>query len=348
LKAALFYGPKDIRIQEIEPPTLEKGEILVKVEVALTGGTDLKTYLQGHPKIIKKIPSLFGYEFSGLISSLGPEVPVSWKIGDRVVSANTAPCFDCFFCKKEEYSLCENLEFLNGSFAEFIKVPAYIVQHNLYKIPDTLSFMEAASVQTLAVALHGFRRSEIKANDFLLVYGLGPIGQCFIKLAKFYFPQLKIIALGRSKSKLALAEENGAKFFINVENKSIKEIEEELLCISPYKADIVIEAVGKPETWSNALKLVRSGGLVNFFGGCPKGTEISLDTYQTHYQELRTIGVFHHSPSFMKEAFGLISTRKIDMKNLITEEMKLEDLEKALLKMKNSESMKIAISMRPT
>lgn len=343
MKAALFYGPKDLRIEEIPKPVISEGEILVKVNWALTGGTDLKTYLRGHPKIIKKIPSLLGYEFSGFVSEIGPNCPLDLKIGDKVLSANTAPCFKCFFCKKEEFSLCENLEFLNGSFSEYIKIPAPIVRHNLYKIPEGLDMMEAAALQTLAVALHGFQRSNIKQDDLVLIYGLGPIGQCFTKLIKTFNPKTKVIALGRSDFKLNLAINNGADEAIDIKEMSISQIERELQNYRFQKADIVIEAVGKPETWSNSLKLVRPGGLVNFFGGCPKGTEILLDTYQSHYQELRTIGVFHHTPYYIKEALGLISNKKIDLKNLITKKMNLENLEEAFLEMQKPNQMKIAI-----
>jgi L-iditol 2-dehydrogenase len=338
MKAVLFHGPKDLRYEEIEMPDLAAGELLVRVAAALTGGTDVKTYLRGHPKIIKSLPSSFGYEFAGMVAEIAPglESLDKIKIGDRVLAANTAPCYKCFFCHKQEFSLCEHLDFLNGSFAEYIKIPAQIVRHNLYKIPEHLSFKSAACTQTLAVALHGLKRSQIKTGDFVAVLGLGAVGQTFIKLCKSYLSDIKVIAIGRSPLKLKLAKDNGADYIIGPDPSALKEI-------YPYGADVVIEAVGLAETWTLALEMVRPGGLVNFFGGCPKGSKIELDTFQAHYQELRTVGVFHHSPALIKEALDLISSGKINMDNLITDELPLAELPKALEMSLAGEAIKMLI-----
>lgn len=324
MKAFLYYGPQDIRLEEVQLPQLSAGEVLVKIEAALTGGTDVKTYLRGHPRIIKETPSAFGYEFAGIVEESKNE---NFHPGDRVVAANTAPCYECFFCKKQEHQLCENLEFLNGSFAEYIKIPARISQHNLYKIPDSLDYKNAAATQTLAVCLHGFYKTEIKSGDNVVILGLGAIGQCFIKLCKRLVPDATIIAIGRSKTKLELAKKNGAILTMEL----------------PHGADKVIEAVGTPETWAQALSLVRPGGTVNFFGGCPKGTHINLDTYQVHYAETKLIGSFHHTPKYIQEALELLATKQIDMSDLITHEMPLSELETALKMMISGEAMKVLI-----
>lgn len=335
MKGFLFYGPKDIRFEELKRPEPGFGEVLVKVEVALTGGTDLKTYQRGHPRIIKSIPSSFGYEFAGIIAETNSD---DFKVGDRVVAANTAPCYKCFFCNKAEYELCENLDFLNGSFAEYIKIPASIVKNNLYKIPQELSFKEAAMVQTLAVTLHGLAKTEIKSGDLVVVYGLGPIGLSFIKLCKQLL-DVRVLAAGRSQSKLDLASRNGADFVVNSEQAKVK-IQE---LTNGYGADRIIEAIGKPEAWKQAMEWVRPGGLVNFFGGCPRGDKIEIDTFQIHYQETKIVGTFHHSPYYIQKALELISSAKINMLDLISHEMPLMDLEKALEMMIRGEAMKILI-----
>ena len=334
----LFYGPQDIRLEDVAIPDIKIDEVLVKIDTALTGGTDIKTYLRGHPRIIKTTPSSFGYEFSGVVEkSLNPK----FQPGEAVVAGNTAPCFSCFFCERQEYELCQNLDFLNGSFAEYIKIPAQIANHNLYKIPSGTSFQEAASTQTLAVALHGYYKSQIKPHSNVVILGLGAIGQTFIKIYKTFAPKTKIIALGKSSIKTDLARINGADYVLDYSSKDIVEQIQSLT--SGMGADLVIEAAGKPESWQQALLLARSGGIVNFFGGCPRGTEITLDTFQAHYQELTTIGVFHHTPHFMKTALELIGTKKISMGNLITHEFKLADLQKALELGISGEALKISI-----
>ncbi|MCH2227202.1 MAG: zinc-binding dehydrogenase [Candidatus Caenarcaniphilales bacterium] len=343
MKSILFYGPEDIRYEEIAKPEPKNGEVLVKIIYAATGGTDLKTYLRGHPRIIKEIPSRFGYELIGEIEEIGMDVE-GFRRGDIVVPANTAPCFKCFFCKKEEYSLCKNLEFLNGSFSEYIIIPAKIVKHNLYKVEERQDLDSLCMTQTLAVALHGFERSKIKDKDVVVIYGLGAIGQCFIKLCKA-FRDCEVIALGRSEHKLKLAQENGADKSINISGLNGKEIEQTLKKEHKYGADVVIEAVGKEEAWQNCINLVRAGGLINYFGGCTKGSSINLDTYRVHYEEIKIIGVFHHSPYFIQKAFELIASKQIDMKNLISEELRLKDLKVALEKHRQGQVFKILIKV---
>ena len=328
MRSYLYYGPRDIRLEAVLIPDLLEGEVLVKILYAATGGTDLKTFQRGHPKIIKNIPSSFGYEFVGIIEALDSSV-VGFRQGDYVVAANTAPCYECFFCKKAEYSLCENLEFLNGAFAEYIKIPKNIVKHNLYQVSRLDKLEELCLTQTLAVALHGFQRSCIKDDDKVIVYGLGPIGQTFIKLIKF-FTKAKVYAVARSQHKLDLAKENGADSLVDINNLPDDEIKMKFKNLLPYGGDVVIEAVGKPEAWQLCLSLVRKGGLINYFGGCTKGTSIQVDTFRLHYDEIKLLGVFHHSPEYMKAALELISSDKISMKNLISEKLSLSDLPKSL------------------
>ncbi len=350
MKAMLYHGPRDLRYEEYELDDLAASEVLVKVELALTGGTDLKTYLRGHPKLIKNTPSAFGYEYCGTITQLGSAVQ-GFAIGDRVVSANTAPCYDCYFCKKQEYSLCRDLQFLNGSFAEYLKIPERIVKHNLLKVPQGLDAKEAAATQTLAVALHGLDRSNIQSSDIVAVLGLGAIGQSFIKLAKHR--GIKIAALGRSSQKLELARDNGADYIVDISlcfddeilnaDKLSKLWEARFYEQAPYGPDKVIEAVGKLDSWQAALRLTRPGGLVNMFGGCSPGTNIELDTYKLHYEELHVIGVFHHTPVHIKTALELISSGAITMSNLISHEFPLAKLEEALELQLKGQAMKIAI-----
>ena len=353
MKAMLYHGPRDLRFEEYNLGDLGSAEVLVRVDIALTGGTDLKTYLRGHPKLITSIPSTFGYEYAGTITELGSEVK-GFTIGDKVISANTAPCYECYFCNKQEYSLCRDLQFLNGSFSEYIKIPARIVKHNLYKIPEGVDLQEAAATQTLAVALHGIERSQIRSGDIVAVLGLGAIGQSFIKLAKNYLRGVEVVALGRSESKLKLAKENGADHIIdishcadeqgNLDSEKLKRLwEAQLYTQAPYGPDRVIEAVGKLDSWQAALKLARPGGLVNMFGGCSPGSTINVDSYKLHYEELQVLGVFHHTPAYIKSALDLISNGAISMSNLISHEFELSRLTEALELQLSGQAMKIAI-----
>ena len=339
MNAVRFYAPNDIRYEqtEIKPP--KSDEVRVRIMAALTCGTDLKTYRRGHPVLIKKVPSGFGHEFSGIIDAVGKDVE-GFKEGDRVVAANSAPCGECFFCRRGEYNLCENLEFLNGAYAEYINIPARIVEKNLIKISDKLSFEEAAFSEPLANVVHGIAKTDIKAGQTVGVVGIGTIGLMFVRLAKL--KGAKVIAAGRNPMKLRLAQEfGGADEVINL--TKYKNPEKIFIDFSEDKKglDVAIECVGLPEIWERMFSLVRKGGTINLFGGCKGGTSINIDTRRLHYDELKVIGVFHHTPEYFREAYRLIESGEVDVKQLLTHTMPLSQTQKALEMVSVGEAVKV-------
>ena len=328
MKAIQFYAPEDIRYEEVPIQEPQKGEVLVKIMAALTCGTDVKTFRRGHPVLIKSVPSGFGHEFSGVVAKLGEGV-TNFKVGDRVVAANSAPCGECFFCKKGKYNLCENLQFLNGAYAEYITIPARIVKKNMIKLPDDLSFEEAAFTEPLANVVHGAERTDIKAGQSVGIIGIGPIGLMFAKYAKL--KGARVIVGGRNELKLRLAKE-----FADVDEvvdlKNTENIEEVFKNFSDEGRglDVAIECVGLPEIWEQTFSLVRAGGTVHFFGGCKKGSEIKLSTTKMHYGDIKILSVFHHTPEYVRKALDLIATHQMDVKKLITEEISLDKLPYAM------------------
>jgi len=339
MNAVRFYAPNDIRYEQTEIKSPKADEVRVKIMAALTCGTDLKTYRRGHPVLIKKVPSGFGHEFSGIIDAVGKNVK-DFKVGDRVVAANSAPCGECFFCRHGEYNLCENLEFLNGAYAEYINIPARIVQKNLIKISDNLSFEEAAFSEPLANVVHGIAKTDIKPGQTVGVVGIGTIGLMFVRLAKL--KGAKVIAAGRNPMKLRLAQEfGGADEVINL--TKYKNPEKIFLDFTEDKKglDVAIECVGLPEIWERMFSLVRKGGTINLFGGCKSGTSINIDTRRLHYDELKVIGVFHHTPEYFREAYRLIESGEVEVKKLLTHTMPLAQTQKALEMVSSGEAIKI-------
>lgn len=324
MKAIQFYAPEDIRYEEVPIQEPQKGEVLVKIMAALTCGTDVKTFRRGHPVLIKSVPSGFGHEFSGVVAKLGEGV-TNFKVGDRVVAANSAPCGECFFCKKGQYNLCENLQFLNGAYAEYITVPARIVEKNMIKLPDDLSFEEAAFTEPLANVVHGAERTDIKAGQSVGIIGIGPIGLMFAKYAKL--KGARVIVGGRNELKLRLAKEFAGVDEV-VDLKNTENVEEVFKNFSDEGRglDVAIECVGLPEIWEQTFSLVRAGGTVHFFGGCKKGSEIKLSTTKMHYGDIKILSVFHHTPEYVRKALDLIATHQMDVKKLITEEISLDKL----------------------
>ncbi len=341
MKSLQFYSPLNVKFEEVDIKDPKDNEVQVKIMAALTCGTDVKTYKRGHPVLIKKTPSGFGHEFSGIISKTGKNV-VGFSEGDRVAVANSAPCFNCFYCRHGDYNLCENLEFLNGAYAEYINVPSAIVKRNLIKIPDDLSFERAAFAEPLANVVHGIDKTDIKPNQTVGVMGLGPIGIMFAKLAKM--KGAKVIAAGRNPIKLKAAKEFDCADEIidltkyNYPEKIFLEFTEEKKGL-----DAAVECVGLPEMWEMMLRIVRKGGTVHFFGGCPSGTSINIETKRLHYDQIKILSIFHHTPLYFREALRLIYEEKLPVEKLITETLPLERAEEALIKHMNGHALKVLL-----
>lgn len=342
MMAARFYQPGDVRYEAIPTPKPGPGELLVRIERALTCGTDVKCYRRGHPVLLKSFPSPFGHEFAGVVAALGEGVS-AFAVGDRVVAANSAPCDACFYCHKGKPNLCENLDLLNGAYAEYLIIPARIVARNTLRIPDTTAFEAAAFAEPLAVSLRGVAMSQVGPGDRVAVIGLGPIGQLLARAATLQGAH--VTAMGRNALKRHLAE-SFAQAQAVVDLRQISDPQAILKRYTPNGRgfDIVIEAVGLPETWDKALLLARRGGLVNLFAGCPAGTTLQVDARRLHYDEITVISPFHHTPEFFQKALGWIAEGTLDPTPLITSQAPLAEVVSALEAVEAGRAIKVALT----
>src|ERR1035437_5414458 len=336
MKAAVLYGKEDVRVEEIAPLALKPGEVRIAIEAALTCGTDLKVFKRGyHAKMIVP-PAVFGHELAGIISEVS-DVGVhasacsadklklelqQWRVGDRVVVANSAPCGECFHCKAGQENLCDDLLFLNGAYAESIVVPARIVQKNLLRLKLETAFRDAALVEPLACVVQGVEDTQLHAGQHVLVIGAGPIGLMFVALAR----QLgcSVTVAGRRAVRLEAARKLGAAQVVDIGDGHglVTKVRE----ATKTHFDIVIEAVGRPETWEASIHLVRKGGTVNFFGGCPSGSTITLDTTLIHYSNLTLLASFHHTPRTIRRALESIEAGAIRAADFVDGECPLSKL----------------------
>lgn len=340
MKAQMFYAPGNVRFEETEIPQISDDEMLVKVKAALTCGTDLKTYRRGHPTIIQSVPSTFGHEFASEVVKVGKNV-TKFKVGDRVVGANTAPCFECENCKNKRYSLCTNLQYLNGAYSEYVAVPAHILKYNFYKIPDGLPYEQAALLEPLACAVHGVDRIPAKVGDKVVVIGAGPIGLMFMNL--LVLKGCQVIAVDLSDYRLDIAKEKfGVYQTVNAkEDSHIQEVKN--IC-GGSGADIVVEATGFPNVWENAVNMVRPGGTVLAFGGTKAGTSITLDCQKFHYEEITLMAVYHHTPYHVNLALKLLANGLIDGSKYISGYYPLEGAIDALESIGRQEGIKYVIT----
>jgi L-iditol 2-dehydrogenase len=322
MMAAVLYGKEHLQVEPVAVPTIASGDILVRVKVALTCGTDVKVFRRGYHARMIVPPAVFGHELAGDVVKIGEDV-TNFAVGQRVVAANSAPCGECFFCHRGLENLCEDLLFNNGAYAQYIRIPARIVQRNTYLIPDQVGYQDAALVEPLACVVRGFEETAPRAGDTVAIVGLGPIGLMFVKLAKLY--GCRVIAVGRRKTQLDRAAALGADELIAAGEHSdpVKSIRE---MTHGRGVDIAIEAVGKPQTWQWAVNMVRRGGTVNFFGGCPNESKVNLDTALLHYSEITCKASFHHTPAYIRKALELVCAGHITASVFVNKEEPLANL----------------------
>jgi L-iditol 2-dehydrogenase len=340
MRAALLYAVRDLRVEEVEKPEIDAGEVLARVKVATTCGTDLKIFQRGYLDKIIKMPTIFGHEWAGDIVEVAEGVE-RLKRGMRIRAGNSAPCFKCNMCQRGKHNLCEDMLWLWGAYAEYIRVPARTVKVNTLEIPPNVSYEEAAIAEPLACVIHGAEEANIKPGDTVAIIGAGPIGLLHLLVAKKMEAE-KIIISDLSEERLRFAEKLGADLVVNAEEEDL--VRETKKLTKGYGADIAIEAIGTPKTWEQALEAVRKGGTVLEFGGCPPGTEIKVNAELLHYGEVTIKGVFHATPNHFKKALDLITTGKIDVKPLVTRHVPLENIQDTFETMTSSKSdLKIAV-----
>ena len=344
MNAALFYAPQDVRFERIDIPQAGEGELLVKIGAALTCGTDIKTYERGHPVIIKSVPSTFGHEFSGQVVAVGKGVN-HFKEGDRVVTCNAAPCGECYYCKIGHRNLCEDLLILNGAYAEYIVIPERLVRVNTYKLPDHITYQEAAISEPLGTALHCIKHAGIRQGDNVVVLGSGPLGLMLCRLA--HLQGARVILSGEiTAERKSVAEKFGVNEFIDI--LSAKESEQRIqmvkdLTTAGQGVDVAIEATGFPQAWEEAIQMVRKAGTVVFHGGCKAGTSIPLDTHAMHYFEHKLIGVFHQDPDDYRRSVHMLTSRLVDGRLFVSDTLPLNELFTAFQKVRSFEGIKFAI-----
>jgi len=302
----------------------------------------LKVWRRGYHARMITPPALFGHELSGVVVEAGERVKDRFPLGTRVVAANSAPCNECFFCRKDLRNLCEDLFFINGAYAEYALIPSRILQENLLEVPAHLSFVDAALVEPLACVLRGIHETGIGPGDTAVVIGCGPIGLKFIRILSRR--GVRVIAIGKRGSQIRAAESLGAVAAIDINEirDPIGRVRE--LTYRQLGADAVIEAVGLPTTWQWAMQMVRCGGSVNLFGGCPKDSRVEVESSLLHYAEITIKSTFHHTPRFIREALETLARGEVSAADFVTGEIPLADLPDLFHHMKNRNGqLKVAV-----
>jgi len=339
MQTQVLVQPGEIAFTQVPRPVAGPGEVVVRIRAALTCGTDVKAFLRGHPKF--PMPTPFGHEFSGEIAEVGAHVRGVHE-GEAIMTTHTAPCGGCYYCERQQENLCDTVmeTMVLGAYAQYIKLPARVVRTNLYAKPRGLPFPVAALLEPLSCVVHGLESVALHPDDTVVLIGAGAISLLHL-LALRAMGLQRIAVLGRSARRAEYARRLGADaVFLG----SVADGREPILDYTQQRgADIVIECTGQVDVWEAAPTLVRRGGTVVLFGGCPPGTQFRLDTQRFHYDQLNLVSPFHFTPRAVLRARELLISDGFVGHALISGEYALPDLPEALAAHQRGDGIKFAV-----
>jgi L-iditol 2-dehydrogenase len=339
MRAVVFYGPDDLRCEDIPTPTPALGGLVLRIEAALTCGTDVKTLRRGHPVMIPHVPTVFGHELAGTVVAVGPGTR-GFREGDRVVAANSAPCGQCPLCRAGRPNLCEDLLFVNGAYGEYIALPPRLVERNVVRLAAGTPAARAAFAEPLACALLGLERGRLEAGQTVAIFGHGPLG-CLLAMVAVA-RKARVVLVGKRGWRLDRVRQ--LDLGDAIDTARVADPADEVRRLTGGRgADVTVDATGRPEAWEQAIASVGRGGTVVLFGGCAPGTTVRLDTRRAHYEELTLVGAFHHTPELIRRAVELLESEMVVPDPLLTHRMGLGEVREALELMARGEALKILI-----
>ncbi len=339
MQAYVLVRPGELELCELPLPVPNPDEIVVRVRAALTCGTDVKALLRGHPKF--PMPTRFGHEFCGEVAAAGSRVR-RFREGDAIMAVPTAPCGTCYFCDRQQENLCETVmeTMVLGAYAEYIKLPARIVNVNAYPKPPALPDAVGALLEPLACVLHGLESVPLRPDDSVVLIGAGAISLLHLLVLRAMGIE-RIIVLGRRPKRAQHAKRLGADAVVI---GGLPAGRDEVLAYTRDRgADVVIECTGQMEVWEAAPSLARRGGHVVLFGGCPAGTQARFDTQRLHYDQLRIVSPFHFTPRAVRRAYELLTSEVFEGEALISGLFPLKELSHALSEHQRGDGIKFAV-----
>jgi L-iditol 2-dehydrogenase len=338
-RQAVLLEPRHFELRELAPPHPGPGEVLLQIKCALSCGTDLKFYRRGHP--LFSFPMPFGHEFAGVVCEVGAGVD-TFRPGDELMAAPTAPCGKCFFCGRGQENLCVQVidTLVMGAYADFLLLPAHVVARNAFRKPAELPFEEAALLEPLACVVHAQAIARPQPFETCMVLGAGAFGLLHVILLKAAGAGTVVVA-GRGDSRLRWALEVGADQVIDARTDDVAGKAGTLN--GGYGPDLVIEATGQVSGWESALRCARRGGRVVFFGGCAAGTSVQLDTRRMHYDSLTLLAPFHYRPADVLRTRDLLIERKLRVDRIINERRRLSQLHEVFDLLERGDVLKCAI-----
>ena len=344
MKALVLKGIGDISYDDVANPSIERTDILVKMQATTICGTDVRI-LRGKKSKGVRIPSIIGHEFSGEVTSTGEDV-TDFEVGDRITVNPVLACGSCLYCLNGMENVCQNRKAIgyeyDGSFAELVRIPgAFIARKNVIKLPSHVPWAEGALAEPLACCINGQRKLNISLGDVVVIAGSGAIGMMHVMLAKASGAGTVIVSEPNEKRR-NFALLCGADITVDPTTQNLQEVVKEQT--NGYGADVVILAIGIPELVNTMLSVGRKGARVSMFAGFSTGDMPPIDVNLIHYNELTVVGSSALQRKDLITAIQLMGSNTIDVGKLITHTLPLEKFNEAIKLVETGEAVKVALT----
>jgi len=338
MKAAVLYGPADLHIEEVDVPEIKPDEVLIKVRAIGICPSDVRSYLGIYKRQMypwgKESYGLSGHEWCGDIVKVGEAVK-DFSVGDRVVPEIIVPCGSCKYCGMGLTHLCKNKGNITRGYAEYAKSPAKA----LFRLPDDVSFVEAAFAEPIAVCLHANDIISAKPGQTVLIIGGGPMGLIHVQVTKLSGAQ--VIVSEVVENRLKMAKDFGADITVNPAKEDMPKIVKDQT--GGYGVDAVIVATGSKAAIESAFKAVRSAGTIVLFGGTYPPANIEVDPNIIHYGEINVTGSYDHVPHHIERGLKLLEMRKLNVEKLVSNTFPLEQLKEGFELVKSGYALKVQV-----
>lgn len=338
MKAAVYHGPQDLRVEEVPVRELKDNEVKIQVKYCGICGTDIHIF-HGDGGCCDVTPPLVpGHEFSGVVAEVGSKVKTV-KVGDRVTGDPNDMCGECYFCKNGMQHFCKNNigigTTVDGGFAEYV----IMREKQVYKVSDDLSFIEAAMAEPISCCLHGIDLCNIKAGDTVLVIGGGPIGMIMMQLAKNAGAS-KVIMSEPVEEKREQALKLGATKTIDPLHEDV----EAVLAEYCENVNVVIECVGNVHTQADAVRFAGRGATIMYFGLAAPEESFPIRPDDIFKKELHITSSYINPYSF-ERAIQILESGTVELESLITNVVPLDDIADVFTKPEYRRTGKVMIQI---
>jgi len=339
MKAAVYYGQQDIRIEEIPIPEIGDDEILVQMKACGICGSDLMDWY-----LKPRVPLVLGHEPAGTVAKKGKKVE-TFSVGDRIFAHHHVACLKCHYCMRGDYTLCKQFHETNikpGGFSEYFKVPAANVQIDTLKIPEKISNDEATLIEPIACCIRAIKKCNVQTGDTVAVIGAGATGLIHTALSKIYGASRTIVS-DLIDFRLLLAERYGADVTVNPKSTDLtKTVEAET---EGRGVDIAIITAPTLEAYSAGMNICRKGGKLCVFAPTHPEKHLLISPEELFFSEVQIIPSYSTSHLETRTALQLLETERINVKPLITHRFELPQTAQAFkTALENRESLKVIIT----